>query len=97
MKTYILKRPVYNSVDFPMGTIVKHITEHCRCFEVVEGKQKGEKGDIADGLFEYDFVCDDTQENRKLIKQFQDKEDELEYQRQENYKFLDNIPSSKKP
>jgi hypothetical protein len=49
MKTYFLKYEVINSMVFPAGTIVKVIDPKWE-FEVVEGKLKGKRGNIAEGL-----------------------------------------------
>lgn len=95
--TYILKRDVYNNETFPTGTIVKPINHEHYCFEVVEGKLKGKKGGIADGL--NGWVCDDTKENRKCIKDYLNNKKEINKQLNINTKFneqlLNNIPKSK--
>lgn len=93
MKTYILKSNVHNYETFPIGTIVKHVNEEFACFEVVSGKQKGKKGDIADGL--KGWVCDDTPENRELIKECLNKQKELYKQIKINNQRINNIPASK--
>ena len=92
MKTYILKRPVYNSEDFPIGTIVKEVKERFYCFEVVSGKLKGKKGQIADGL--NGVVCDNTIKNRKIIKQVLDNDKKLRKAIIANNLVIDKIPSS---
>lgn len=78
---------------FPTGTIVSEIKNSHYCFEVVEGEMKGKKGGIADGLFKHDFVCDDTQENRDLIRHCLAREIELQQLRKENFQRIDNVPS----
>ena len=67
MNTYILKFDVYNDIDFPKGSIVTVIDPKWE-FEVVEGRLKGEKGNIADGL--NGWLLEDTHENRMLFKEF---------------------------
>jgi len=75
MKTYILKYDVYNNIDFPKGTIVK-VNDWKWEFEVMEGKLKGEKGHIADGM--NGFLLEDIIENRKLFKEFTAEQKKLE-------------------
>ncbi len=91
MKTYILKRAVYNDIDFPIGTIVK-INDPKWEFEVVEGKLKGEKGHIADGVKGY--IVDDTKENRTLIKRCFEQEKTLLKQLKQNTKQIEKIPNA---
>lgn len=67
MKTYILKYDVYNNIYFPKGTIVKVIDPKCE-FEVVEGKLKGKRGNIADGL--NGWLLEDNSNNRLLFNDF---------------------------
>lgn len=93
MKTYILKRPVYNSVDFPIGTIIKPIKEEFHCFEVVEGDLKGEKGGIADGLD--GWIINDTPENRKLCLEFELDMKKLKRAISKLYEEWDNLPTVK--
>lgn len=92
MKTYILKRAVYNDIEFPIGTIVK-INDPKWEFEVAEGKLNGKKGHIADGV--KGFVIDDTEENRTLIQQYLDQEENLMKQIRKNHERLVNIPNAK--
>lgn len=96
-KQYILTRPVYNTIDFPIGTVVKECTAIMKCFEVVKGKLKGQRGGIADGLS--GWVCDDTPTNRKLIKEYLNKVKEFNKQEKMNAKIINNmmnnIPKSK--
>ena len=74
MKTYILKYEVCNTVDFPIGTVVKITDDYWgnntndvnTGFTVVSGKLKGEKGYVADGL--NGWLIENTITNRKLIK-----------------------------
>lgn len=92
MKKYILKRTVYNNIDFPVGTIVKPIKEEFRCFEVVSGKLKGEKGEIADGL--KGWVCEYTPQNVRRIKNCQSMEKQLLKQLKINARLIDSIPNA---
>lgn len=92
MKTYILKRTVYNNETFPIGTIVKHTTGTMVCFEVVEGEMKGMKGGIADGL--EGWVVDDTPENRTAIKELLNEETYLRNRLKTNSEKMQNIPSA---
>ena len=92
MKNYILKYNVHNYETFPVGTIVKKVKEEFACFEVVEGKMKGKKGNIADGL--KGWVCDDTPKNRKLLEECMNKEKELRKQIEINSERIHNIPES---
>lgn len=78
MKTYILKYPVYNDIDYPRGTIVKLLDRqhtHYPSFEVVEGPLKGKIGGLADGLD--GWLIEDTVENIRLLKIFENEEMEL--------------------
>ena len=75
MNTYILKFDVYNDIDFPKGSIVTVIDPKWE-FEVVEGRLKGKKGNIADGL--NGWLLEDTIENRKLFKEITLKVKKLE-------------------
>jgi hypothetical protein len=89
MKTYILKRPVYNSIDFPIGTIIKPINEQFYCFEVVEGDLIGKKGQIADGIV--GWIADDTEENRILIQRCIEQEENLMKQVKQNSERLRDL------
>lgn len=91
MKTYILKRPIYNHIDFPIGTVVK-VNDPKWEVEVVEGELKGEKGHIADGV--EGWIVDDTEENRTLIQRCIEQEENLKKQIQQNWERLSNIPNS---
>lgn len=78
MKIYILKYEVSNHIDFPIGTVVTITddyfgkgTSRNTSFTVVEGKLKGEKGYVADGL--EGWLIEDNPENRKLLKKFSEK------------------------
>lgn len=74
MKTYILKYPVRNSIDFPVGTIVKITDDYWgkgsnepnTGFTVVQGKLKGQKGCVSNGL--KTFLVENTKVNRGEIK-----------------------------
>lgn len=100
MKTYILKRSVYNNEDFPIGTIVtitddywgKGSNDKNTGFTVVEGELKGKKGCVADGLD--GWIADDTEENRALIQQCIEHDENLKKQLKQNAKRIDNIPNS---
>jgi hypothetical protein len=74
MSTYILKYNVYNSIDFPKGTIVKIIDPKWE-FEVVKGKLKGQRGNIADGL--NGWLLENTTENALLFNNFMSEEKKL--------------------
>lgn len=76
MKTYILKHPVYNDIDFPIGTVIRLID--LNKFEVIEGKLNRKIGEVADGL--QGWLIDDTEENRKTIKSFFKRKSEIEKQ-----------------
>jgi hypothetical protein len=91
METYILKRPIYNQIDFPIGTIVK-INDPNWEVEVVEGELKGKKGHIADGVER--FIIDDTEENRALIQQYIEHDENLMKQLIQNRDRIENIPNS---
>lgn len=65
MKTFILIADVHNNDTYPIGTIVKYTGDNYRCFEVVEGDQKGEVMAIASGPNKW--VVEDTPENRAEI------------------------------
>ena len=91
MKTYILKREVYNSIDFPIGTIVK-VNDPEWEFEVVEGELIGIKGYIADGM--EGWIVDDTNENRALIQQCIEHGENLTKQLRQNYDRIENIPNA---
>lgn len=87
MKTYILKRPVYNYIDFPIGTIVELFekpTHQSMITEavVVEGELKGEKLCVADGFD--GWIVDDTEENRTLIQRCIEQEENLKKQLKQN-------------
>lgn len=75
MNTYILKFDVYNDIDFPKGSIITIIDPKWE-FEVVEGRLKGERGNIADGL--NGWLLEDNPENRMLFKDFTTKSKKLE-------------------
>lgn len=83
MKTYILKYDVYNNEDFPAGTIVtitddywgKGSNKENSGFTVIEGKLKGKKGCVADGL--HGYLLDNTNENKKLFTEFQNESRKL--------------------
>jgi hypothetical protein len=92
MKTYILKYDVYNSIDFPKGTIVKQINEKFYKFEVVEGDLKGEKGDIADGLS--GWLLEDTPENRKILADFLNEKERIEAQIKDLNKRWGDLPAA---
>lgn len=94
MKKYILKQTVYNNIDFPRGTIVK-VNDPKWEFEVVSGKLKGQKGNIADGV--NGWLLEDTPDNRKLVKEFNDKLKSLKKERSDLYKNWDKIPTAKLP
>ena len=91
MKTYILKTAIYNNIDFPIGTIVK-VNNPKWEVEVVEGKLKGEKGHIADGV--KGFIVDDTEENRVLIQQCIEHDENLIKQLKQNAKRIKSIPNT---
>ena len=93
MKTYILKRDVWNDILFPMGTIVTPCEGVMVCFEVVEGNLIGKKGGIADGLFKHDFACDDTPINRELIADIIQTEKDLKLALQKNDRRIHSILS----
>lgn len=67
MKTYILKYPVYNTIDFPEGTIIELINERMANFKVIEGNLNGEKGFVANGLD--GWLIENTHENVDKINQ----------------------------
>lgn len=90
MKTYILKRPIYNNIDFPIGTVIK-VNDPKWEVEVVEGELKGEKGHIADGV--EGWIVDDTEENRALIQQCIEHEENLMKQLKQNSERISNIPN----
>ena len=75
MNTYILKFDVYNDIDFPKGSIVTVIDPKWE-FEVVEGRLKGKRGNVADGLS--GWLLEDTLENRMLFKNLISKVKQLE-------------------
>lgn len=99
MKTYILKRSVYNNVDFPIGTIVTITDDYWgngnnnknTGFTVAEGELKGEKGCVADGLD--GWLVDDIEENRTLIQRYIEQEENLEKQLDQNAERIENIPN----
>jgi len=65
-KTFILKYPVINDIEFPAGLTVKIIDKEN--FIVTHGKLEGKKGFVADGL--NGWLLDDTIQNRKLYVEF---------------------------
>ena len=99
-KTYILKRSVYNNLDFLVGIIVVITDDYWGAsgsdtntgFTVVKGKLKGEKGCVADGLFGY--ICDNTEKNRRAIKNIVDTEKKLIKSIKENDKRFNKITNS---
>ena len=93
MKTYILKRPVYNSIDFPLGTIVKLLQEDHYNFVVVGGKLKGLKGCVADGL--NGWVIDNTSKNKKALSIFVKTKKKLHSDIISLNKQWDKLPTSK--
>lgn len=101
MKTYILKYTVCNNVDFPMGTIVKITDDYWGSghnskntgFTVVEGKLKGQKGCVADGLKGY--LIEDTSVNRSLIKGYQIATEKLEQEMDKLDKKWHSVPTVK--
>lgn len=92
MKKYILKYPVYNNIDFPAGTTIELLNEEHYNFIVTEGKLKGEKGGVADGL--EGWLLDDTIENRKLFKKFEDSKEKLDASRKILIKKWSALPTS---
>ena len=93
-KTYILKREVHNDETFPVGTIIKEYNGVMNNFEVVGGKMKGKRGGVADKLSR-GFVCDNTKENRALIKSIISMDKRLKKHINDNYRLLSRIPTSK--
>lgn len=67
MKTYILKYDIYNDTTFPKGTIVK-VNDWQWEFEVTEGKLKGQKGHIADGMD--GWLIENTPEMKTMVKDY---------------------------
>jgi len=92
MKTYILKRDVYNNIDFPKGTVVKIIDPKWE-FEVSEGKLKGERGNIADGL--NGWLLENTPENKKLLKEYLEETKHLELSIKKLDKKWSSLPTVK--
>lgn len=103
VKTYILKYPVHNNIEFPKGTIVtitddfwgKGGNDLNTGFTVAEGKFKGEKGCVANGLNEY--LLDDNAKNRKLVEKFEGERKKLHNGITELNKKWDALPTSKLP
>jgi len=102
-KTYILVRPVYNNLTFPVGTIVK-ITddywgkdnsdnEENTGFTVVSGKLKGERGCVVDGLD--GWLLENNKTNMLLIKNYVRKVENLKL-REKLLQTMLNIGAVKK-
>lgn len=96
MKTYLLKYPVYNSVDFPTGTVVKILDVGGKSnngkFEVMEGELDGEKGEVADTPLTK-WLVENTTENRRKLLNLIDKKRLLEEQIEELNNEWENTPT----
>lgn len=100
MKTYILKRVVYNDDEFPIGTIVTITDDYWENgnndkntgFTVVEGELEGKKGCVANGLD--GWLADDTKANRSLIQQCIEHMKDIKNQLKRNTELIDSIPNS---
>ncbi len=101
MKTYILKYDVHNFINFPMGTIVtitddywgKGHNDSNTGFTVVNGKLKGEKGYVSNGLNGY--LLDNNSENKELIKEYKVAMKKLKVVKKDLNKKIDLLPTVK--
>lgn len=101
-KTYILKHNVYNSIEFPVGTIVKITDDYWgkrshnepnTGFTVVKGKLKGEKGCVSEGLD--GWLLDNTAQTRAILKDHKKRESDLKKQLTKLDKEWDAIKTAK--
>lgn len=99
MKTYILKFDVNNTGIFPAGTVVKVTDDYWKDgnwkntgFTVVEGKLKGEKGCVINGL--QNWLIPDTPENREKILDLIAKQKEIEKAQQSLNKEWDTLETA---
>ena len=102
MKTYILKYPVHNEHEFPIGTIVTITDDYWgngneelnTGFTVVEdGPMKGMKGCVADGLNGY--LLENTPENHWEVRDFFSRKAELNRQIEKLNQEWDQLETAK--
>lgn len=101
VKTFILKYNVLNNDNFPKGTVVKITDDYWggssdkknTGFTVTQGKLKGKKGCVVDGL--EDCLLDNTRENRKAVADFKKQISNLESEIQKLKKDWDKMPTAK--